>query len=42
MGHYTERYVYDAVGNFLEMQLVGSDPANARLDAHLRLRTKPA
>ncbi|HRI39638.1 MAG TPA: RHS repeat-associated core domain-containing protein, partial [Nitrospira sp.] len=25
---YQERYVYDAVGNFLEMQHVGSDPAH--------------
>ena len=29
MGTYTERYVYDAVGNFLEMQHRGSDPAHA-------------
>ena len=29
MGSYTERYVYDAVGNFLQMQHRGSDPANA-------------
>ena len=28
MGRYLERYVYDAVGNFLEMQHVGSDPAH--------------
>ena len=28
MGTYTERYVYDAVGNFLEMQHRGTDPAN--------------
>jgi RHS repeat-associated protein len=28
MGTYVERYVYDAVGNFLEMQHRGSDPAN--------------
>jgi RHS repeat-associated protein len=27
MGAYIERYVYDAVGNFLEMQHRGSDPA---------------
>ncbi len=27
MGTYLERYVYDAVGNFLEMQHHGSDPA---------------
>ena len=27
-GHIPERYVYDAVGNFLEMQHHGSDPAN--------------
>ena len=27
-GHYTERYVYDAVGNILEMQHRGSDPAH--------------
>jgi RHS repeat-associated protein len=27
MGTYTERYVYDAVGNFLRMQHRGSDPA---------------
>jgi hypothetical protein len=29
MGGYIERYVYDAVGNFVEMQHRGSDPANA-------------
>src|SRR5262249_22251968 len=29
MGTYTERYVYDAVGNFLQMQHRGDDPANA-------------
>ena len=28
MGLYLERYVYDAVGNFIEMQHVGSDPAH--------------
>ena len=28
MGTYTERYVYDAVGNFLKMQHRGSDPAH--------------
>jgi len=28
MGLYLERYVYDAVGNFLEMQHRGSDPAH--------------
>ena len=28
MGTYTEHYVYDAVGNFLEMRHRGSDPAN--------------
>ncbi len=28
MGTYMERYVYDAVGNFLEMQHRGTDPAN--------------
>ena len=28
MGRYIERYVYDAVGNFLQMQHRGSDPAN--------------
>jgi RHS repeat-associated protein len=28
MGTYMERYVYDAVGNFLEMQHRGSDPLN--------------
>jgi RHS repeat-associated protein len=28
MGTYTERYVYDAVGNFLQMQHRGSDPAH--------------
>ena len=28
MGTYIERYVYDAVGNFLEMQHRGSDPAH--------------
>ena len=29
MGTYTERYVYDAVGNCLQMQHRGSDPAHA-------------
>jgi RHS repeat-associated protein len=29
MGTYTERYVYDAVGNLLQMQHRGSDPAHA-------------
>ena len=29
MGAYTERYVYDAVGNFLEMQHRGSDPVHS-------------
>jgi len=29
MGTYIERYVYDAVGNFLQMQHRGSDPAQA-------------
>ncbi|HKV08113.1 MAG TPA: SpvB/TcaC N-terminal domain-containing protein [Thermoanaerobaculia bacterium] len=29
MGTYIERYVYDAVGNLLEMQHRGSDPAHA-------------
>jgi RHS repeat-associated protein len=28
MGTYLERYVYDVVGNFLEMQHRGTDPAN--------------
>jgi RHS repeat-associated protein len=28
MGLYIERYVYDAVGNFMKMQHIGSDPAN--------------
>jgi RHS repeat-associated protein len=28
MGRYLERYVYDAVGNFLSMQHRGTDPAN--------------
>ena len=28
MGTYIERYVYDAVGNFLEMQHRGSDPVH--------------
>jgi len=28
MGRYVERYVYDAVGNFLEMQHRGSDPVH--------------
>lgn len=28
MGTYTERYVYDAVGNFLQMHHRGSDPAH--------------
>jgi RHS repeat-associated protein len=29
MGTYIERYVYDAVGNFLQMQHRGSDPAHS-------------
>lgn len=29
MGTYIERYLYDAVGNFIQMQHCGSDPANA-------------
>jgi RHS repeat-associated protein len=29
LGTYIERYVYDAVGNFLEMRHCGSDPAHA-------------
>src|SRR5262249_62263006 len=29
MGTYVERYVYDAVGNFLQVQHRGSDPAHA-------------
>lgn len=29
MGTYTERYLYDAVGNFLQMQHRGTDPAHA-------------
>jgi hypothetical protein len=29
MGTYIERYVYDAVGNFLQTQHRGSDPAHA-------------
>ena len=29
VGRYVERYVYDAVGNFLQMQHRGSDPAHA-------------
>jgi RHS repeat-associated protein len=29
MGTYIETYMYDLVGNFLEMKHVGSDPANA-------------
>ncbi len=28
MGRYLERYVYDAVGNFLSMQHLGSEPTN--------------
>ncbi len=28
LGTYTERYLYDAVGNFIEMQHRGDDPAN--------------
>ena len=28
MGRYLERYIYDAVGNFLEMQHRGSDPSH--------------
>ena len=28
LGTYTERYLYDAVGNFLEMQHRGNDPVN--------------
>ena len=42
MGTYIERYVYDAVGNFLQMQHRGSDPAHAGLDARLQLSSKPA
>jgi RHS repeat-associated protein len=37
MGRYTERYVYDAAGNFVKMQHVGTDPAHpgwARAYAH--------
>ncbi len=30
MGAFTERYVYDAVGNFLQMQHRGSDPVHPR------------
>jgi RHS repeat-associated protein len=40
MGTYIERYVYDAVGNFLQMQHRGSDPAHAgwtRVYHHLEL-----
>jgi RHS repeat-associated protein len=29
MGNYIERYIYDAVGNFLQMQHRGSDPENS-------------
>jgi RHS repeat-associated protein len=29
MGQYLERYVYDAIGNFLSMQHRGTDPTNA-------------
>src|SRR5207249_6653101 len=29
MGTYIERYVYDAIGNFLQLQHRGSDPAHA-------------
>ena len=28
MGTYIERYVYDAIGNFISMKHIGSDPAN--------------
>ena len=43
MGTYIERYVYDAVGNFLEMHPSRQRPGESRLDARLRLqRTQPA
>ena len=38
MGTYIERYVYDAVGNFLQMQHRGSDPAHPGWTRTLRLR----
>ena len=38
MGTYLERYVYDAVGNFLQMQHRGSDPAHPGWTRDLRLR----
>jgi RHS repeat-associated protein len=34
MGRYTERYVYDAVGNILEMQHRGGDPARPGWTRH--------
>ena len=42
MGRYLERYVYDAVGNFLRCSIAARSGAS-RLDAHLRLqRDQPA
>ena len=38
MGRYVERYVYDAVGNFAEMQHVGSDPSHPGWTRALRVR----
>lgn len=34
MGNYTEKYVYDAVGNFLQMQHHGDDPAHPGWTRH--------
>jgi len=34
VGTYTERYVYDAVGNFISVQHIGSDPANQGWTRH--------
>ena len=39
MRNYTERYDYDAVGNFLQHDPPG---AERRLDARLHATTKPA
>ena len=41
MGTYIERYVYDAVGNFLQMQHRGSDPAHG-LDARATSYAEPS
>ena len=36
MGTYLERFVYDAVGNFLSMQHRGTDPAGGGRDDPVR------